>query len=118
MAGQEGEEGRRATPSGSRNQSLMRAWVARAQMASSWNLNLHGIPPAAGALDGGTGPLPPTMVLLVCSSEVSLLGVSGAHMSLRPWLRAQQEWARSPGPHQLKGSVPTGGAPAGHCGRA
>lgn len=70
------------------------------------------------ALDGGAGLLPPTMVLLVCSSEVSLLGVSRAHVSLRPWLRAQQKWARSPGPQQVKGSVPTGGAPAGHCGCA
>lgn len=41
-----------------------------------------------------------------------------AHVSLRPWLTAQQEWARPPGPHQVKGSVSLGGTPAGHCGRA
>lgn len=59
-------------------------------------------------------------VLPVCSSEASVLGVSRARVSLRCWLRAHQEWAKSPGPHQVNGSVPVGGAPAGHrgCARA
>lgn len=38
-------------------------------------------------------------------------------MSPRRWLRAHLEW-QSPGPHQVNGSVPIGGAPAGHCGGA
>lgn len=58
------------------------------------------------------------MVLPVFSSGASVLGVRKAHVSLRPWLTAQQEWAGPPGPHQVKGSVSLGGTPAGHGGRA
>lgn len=96
-------------------QSLIRARAAGGADGAFLALCLS--PPAALGFRWQRWPHPPLCAACVLLRSVSTWDQQG---SCVPEVLAQSPpgMAKPPGPHQVNGSVPIGGAPAGHCGSA